>query len=59
MDGRGDILLVEWLVGLVDKWLFEGGNHKCESWMVIEGKKAEQVEIGYYYYFHCWLVGWR
>ena len=27
MNGYGYILLVEWLVGLVDKWLFEGGNH--------------------------------
>ena len=34
----GYILLVEWLVGLVDNWLFEGGNHKWESWMVIEGR---------------------
>ena len=52
MDGWGYILLVEWLVGLVDNWLFEGGNHKWESWMVIEGKRAKQASsiVG-------WLVG--
>ena len=52
MGGWGYILLVEWLVGLVDNWLFEGGNHKWESWMVIEGKRAKQASsiVG-------WLVG--